>query len=63
MTCVTASRELVHASVTARDELRFLAFGQRGVKSSSYKVANDIAAALRTVNAETAKRRVRLVAD
>jgi ATPase family associated with various cellular activities (AAA) len=55
-----AARELVHASVTPRDELRFLAFGQRGVKSSSYKVANDIAAALRTVSS-AAKRRVQLV--
>jgi ATP-dependent 26S proteasome regulatory subunit len=56
-----AIRELVPASVTPRDELRFLAFGQRGVKSSSYKVANDIASALRTVGSAAAKRRVRLV--
>jgi ATPase family protein associated with various cellular activities (AAA) len=55
-----AARELVHASVTPREELRFLAFGQRGVKSSSYKVANDIASALRTVSS-AAKRRVQLV--
>jgi hypothetical protein len=54
---------LVHASVTPRDELRFLAFGQRGVKSSSYKVANDIASALRTVSSASAKRRVQLVMD
>jgi AAA+ superfamily predicted ATPase len=56
-----AARELVHASVTPREELRFLAFGQRGVKSSSYKVANDIAAALRTVNSAAAKRRIQLI--
>ena len=56
-----AARELVPASVTPRDELRFLAFGQRGVKLSSYKVANDIASALRTVSAAAARRRVQLV--
>ncbi len=56
-----AARELVPASVTPRDELRFLAFGQRGVKASSYKVANDIASALRTVSAAAARRRVQLV--
>ena len=56
-----AASELVHASVTPREELRFLAFGQRGVKSSSYKVANDIASALRTVSAAAARRRVQLV--
>jgi transitional endoplasmic reticulum ATPase len=58
-----AARELVPASVTPRDELRFLAFGQRGVKLSSYKVANDIASALRTVSAAAARRRVQLVRD
>lgn len=57
-----SARELVHASVTPRDELRFLAFGQRGVKSS-YKVANDIASALRTVSSASAKRRVQLFMD
>ncbi len=57
----TAARELVPASVTARDELRFLAFGQRGVQFSRYKVANDIAAALRTVSPAAARRHVQLV--
>ncbi|MGZ4821147.1 MAG: AAA family ATPase [Terriglobales bacterium] len=57
----TAARELVPPSVKPRDELRFLAFGQRGVKSSRFKVANDIAAALRTVSSAEAKRRVQLV--
>ncbi len=56
-----AIRELVPPSVTRRDELRFLAFGQRGVRSSRYKVANDIASALRTVSAAEVKRRVQLV--
>jgi ATP-dependent 26S proteasome regulatory subunit len=56
-----SARELVHASVTPRDELRFLAFGQRGIKSSRYQVANDIASALRTVRSAAAKRRVQLV--
>jgi hypothetical protein len=56
-----AARELVHASVTPREELRVLAFGQRGVKSSSHKVANDIASALRTVTSASAKRRIQLI--
>lgn len=58
-----SARELGHASVTPRDELRVLAFGQRGVKSSSYKVANNIASALRTVSSASAKRRVQLFMD
>jgi transitional endoplasmic reticulum ATPase len=57
----TAARELVPASVTPRDELRFLAFGQRGVKYSRYKVANDIASALRTVSSAADKRRIQLI--
>ncbi len=56
-----AVRDLVHASITARDELRFLAFAQRGVKSSHYKVANDIASALRTVQATTITRKIEIV--
>ena len=32
----TAAHELVHASVTARDHLMFVAFGQRGAKTSTY---------------------------
>ncbi len=59
----TAARELVPPSVTAKDELRFLAFGQRGVQSSRYKVANDIASVLRTINAGKVERRVKLVRD
>jgi AAA+ superfamily predicted ATPase len=58
-----AARELVPPSVTARDELRFLAFGQRGVKTSRYKVANDIASVLRTIDAGKGERRVKLVRD
>ncbi len=56
-----AARELVHASITARDELRFLAFAQRGVTSSRYKIANDIASALRTVHATTISRKIEIV--
>lgn len=56
-----AARELVPASVTPRDELRFLSFGQRGVKYSRYKVSNDIASALRTVSSAADKRRVQLI--
>jgi hypothetical protein len=56
-----AARELVPASVTPRDELRFLAFGQRGVKYARYKVANDIASALRTVSSAADKRRIHLI--
>ncbi len=59
----TAAHELVPPSVTPKDELRFLAFGQRGVKTSRYKVANDIASVLRTINAATVERRVKLVRD
>ena len=59
----TAARELVPPSVTARDELRFLAFGQRGVKTSRYLVANDIASVLRTINAGKGERRVKLAHD
>ncbi len=59
----TAARELVPPSVTPKDELRFLAFGQRGVKTSRYKVANDIASVLRTISAAAAERRVKLVRD
>jgi AAA+ superfamily predicted ATPase len=58
-----AARELVPPSVTARDELRFLAFGQRGVKTSRYVVANDIASVLRTIQAGPATRRVKLARD
>jgi SpoVK/Ycf46/Vps4 family AAA+-type ATPase len=58
-----AARELVPPSVTARDELRFLAFGQRGVKTSRYVVANDIASVLRTIKAGPATRRVKLARD
>jgi hypothetical protein len=58
-----AARELVPPSVTARDELRFLAFGQRGVKTSRYFVANDIASVLRTLKAGPATRRVKLARD
>ena len=58
-----AARELVPPSVTARDELRFLAFGQRGVKTSRYMVANDIASVLRTINAGKGERRVKLARD
>ncbi len=58
-----AAHELVPPSVTARDELRFLAFGQRGVKSSRYMVANDIASVLRTVKAGQGGRRVKLARE
>lgn len=59
----TAARDLVPASVTARVELRFLAFGQRGVKTSRYMVANDIASVLRTISASKMERRVKLARD
>ncbi len=58
-----SARDLVPPSVTARDELRFLAFGQRGVKTSRYAVANDIAAVLRTVKAGQTTHRVKLVRE
>jgi SpoVK/Ycf46/Vps4 family AAA+-type ATPase len=58
-----AARELVPPSVTARDELRFLAFGQRGIETSRYVVSNDIASVLRTIKDGPAGRRVKLVRD
>ena len=59
----TAARELVPPSVTAREELRFLAFAQRGIKTSRYLVANDVATVLRTVKAGSGPQRVKLARD